>query len=175
MKKIVLSLFFSFIALASVAQSQHIKFLGIPLGQSYTNFKQQLLAKGFKYDGTNEPNWYAFKGTFAGEEVLIGVGVTPKSKKVYSIHVNFKRFTEYSSSSDVWSKYDEIVESLKKKYGMPWIVKSKNDNGNYFTHWDVGDNRISLAFFLNYDYVLTLFYTDVDTQKLGKREEAMDY
>lgn len=175
MKKIVLSLFFSFIALASVAQSQHIKFLGIPLGQSYTNFKQQLLAKGFKYNGISEPNWYSFKGTFAGEEVLIGVGVTPKSKKVANIIVHFKRFTKYSSSSDVWSKYDEIVESLKKKYGMPRIEKDKNDKGNYFTFWDVGDNDICLAFFPNYDYVLKLSYIDVDTEKLGEREEEMDY
>lgn len=173
MKKIVLSLFLSFIALASVAQSQHIKFLGIPLGQSYTNFNQQLYAKGFKYDGLGGPNMYFFSGTFAGEEVYVNVEVTPKSKKVSTIQVLFKRFRKHSSSSDVRLKYDDILESLKKKYGMPG--KSNNDEGFYFTLWDVGDNSIFLGSIAGENFPLCLTYTDKETAKLGKREEETDY
>ena len=173
MKRIILSLVVSFAALFAFAQSPQLYFMGIPLGQSYTIFKKQLLAKGFKSDGKGA-NAYIFKGTIEGkEEVDLIVFVTPQSKLVSSLVLN-KRYEEYYSSSFILSKYDETIELLKKEYGMPSHGKRMDDKGDYLTIWSVGDNSISLTLKHSKDYVISLAYIDMDMLKLSEKEKELE-
>ncbi len=71
MKRIVLSLILSMMALAATAQDNNIiKFLGIPVDGNKKEMISKLQAKGYEYDATSD----VLYGEFNGNNVVISVG-----------------------------------------------------------------------------------------------------
>ena len=69
------------------AQTEHLKFMGIPLDGSITAFQNKLQAKGIKYDAEGsrllKVGCRCFKGTFSGEEADFYVYYNERTKIVY--------------------------------------------------------------------------------------------
>lgn len=116
MKKSIILLFISIMALCIPMQAQHLKFMDIPLTGTITQFQSKLQAKGMKYDkalsqelpaGTR-----AFNGTFAGEKANIFVYYDPATKVVYKA----KAVIGCETTSICEQKYNEFKTLLSNKY-----------------------------------------------------------
>lgn len=85
MKKLLLSLCFFLLSISAIAQANyHLKFKGIPITGTISQFQAQLTAKGCTYDRQTsaalQQGTRAFKGTLAGEKANIFVYLTAKAK-----------------------------------------------------------------------------------------------
>lgn len=116
MKKSLIILILSVLAMCLPAQAEHLKFMGIPLTGSITQFQQKLTAKGVKYDKAMSQQLPAgvrmFNGTFAGEKSKIFVYYDPSSKVVYKA----KAVSGYPSASSCNTKYEDLKSMLSSKY-----------------------------------------------------------
>lgn len=172
MKKILLLLFACIMAATAMAQSQHLKFMGIPIDGTINQFEQKLIAKGFKNERELNANipmgQRAFSGIMAGYKVLIGVSYEPRSKTVYQIGVVFSRGSE--STLDVLEY--EITDLLDEKYAE-WESGElegtdtsvwRSDVGQILMWTSVDDDDDSYLLFLRY----------VDKTNIEKYQETED-
>ncbi len=103
------------------AQTEHLKFMGIPLNGSITAFQTQLQAKGIKYDpeGSSQlkVGCRSFNGSFSGEKANIYVYYNDKTKIVYRA----KAVITCLSKEKGEEKFDSFRSMLKYKYsdGIP--------------------------------------------------------
>lgn len=173
-----------FLCITSISMGQ-IKYHGISLGIPFSSFKQQLLAKGYKYNAdlsAEHQNDYSFHGTFAGEKVYIWVFVTPKSKLVYAVQVRFPEY-DYSIygrnvSDDVQTwKYNSIKNSLLKKYPTITPKEWKLQSITKATDWVTNNWEISLSTgFVDSEWqYLCLIYEDKLTKAKVEQEQSEDY
>ena len=94
----------------------HLKFKGLEIDGSLTNFKNALIAQCYTLVETEE-NAIALKGKFAGyNDCAILVAATPVEKIVYSVVV---MLPEQDSWYSLKSRYKEFKQSLTDKYGYP--------------------------------------------------------
>ena len=116
MKKSIILLIISIVALCIPMQAQHMKFMGIPITGTITQFQSKLTAKGVKYDKASSqllPSGVrAYSGTFAGEDAKIYVYYNTTSKVVYEA----KAVMSYATESSRDSKYDDLKSLLLSKY-----------------------------------------------------------
>lgn len=116
MKKSLIILILSVLAMCLPVQAEHLKFMGIPLTGTITQFQQKLAAKGVKYDKAMSQQLPAgvrmFNGTFAGEKSKIFVYYDPSSKVVYKA----KAVSGYPSASSCNTKYEDLKSMLSSKY-----------------------------------------------------------
>lgn len=167
MKRVFSLLLFVFLTMSVVAQ-QRMNFLGQPLGCSISTFKQRMVGKGFKYKGEVETNIHYFDGVFGGEDVSLGVFVTPKSKIVYRVGVGYTSFSDYSDSTLEYRK-DRLVNSFIKKYG-----NYSHKSGNYI-YWYFDYGYIAISYKFSDKLPLTITYTDELGEKQSDREQESDY
>lgn len=118
MKKLLLIITFAFAALCSNAQasSEHLKFKGVPIDGTVTEFAKKLEEKGFK-TLMAQGGSYIMSGDFAGySDCMIVLMNTKSTKEVYGIGV-------IPSFCDTWSElisqYDTFKDNLTTKYGEP--------------------------------------------------------
>lgn len=118
MKKLLLIITFAIMALCSNAQSnsEHLKFKGVPIDGTVTEFAKKLEEKGFK-TLINQGDSYIMTGDFAGySDCLIVFMNTKNTKEVYGVGV-------IPSFCDTWSElilqYDTFKSNLTQKYGKP--------------------------------------------------------
>lgn len=123
MKRTFLSLMLCLFSVASFAQTQHLKFMGIPLNGSIQNFQQKLALKGFRpntlFNKTYPTGGRAFKGVFSGKDADVYVYYNPKTKVVYRA----KAVIEANNSTFADNLYNTMKEGLFSKY----------ENNSYFT------------------------------------------
>ena len=86
MKKYLL-LLVMVVCLSVNAQTDHFKFMGIPIDGNVSSFCQKLKEKGFSKDKEDAPNAYCFTGKFYGEDANVQVDYTHDSHTVYSVTV----------------------------------------------------------------------------------------
>lgn len=162
MKKTIIMMTLCLVAFCSPVQAQHLKFMGIPLNGTITQFQQKLTAKGVKYNKTTSEllpeGTRAFQGTFAGEKADIYVHYDPISKIVF----NAKAVMTYASESMCESKYDEFKHLLSSKYDAVEIPDYK-DGHEVMNYVIKSENATSLNDFMGYIsiYILkeeTYFY-----------------
>lgn len=116
MKKIIISLLLSCMAVATFAQSKHLSFKGIELNGDYRTFVNKLKATG-TYTDVKDGDTPGFKGTFAGyKNCEIYVLATPKTKTVYRV---FVMVPSDGSWSEIKGKYNTLKKNLAAKYGTP--------------------------------------------------------
>ena len=104
------------LAFCCPVQAQHMKFMGIPLTGTITQFQGKLQAKGMKYNKTTSQMFpsgiRAFSGNFAGEKASVYVYYDPSTKIVYRA----KAVIGYYSESLCEQKYEEMKSMLSTKY-----------------------------------------------------------
>lgn len=118
-KYLLLILCTLFISVSLSAQSKsnpHLKFMGIPINGSITNFQNKLIAKGFKYDKVTSkaiegPTRY-YDGQFAGETAQLIVYYDRDQKFVYRVKVIIDR----SESEQIISLMDKYKYQMEEKY-----------------------------------------------------------
>ena len=104
--------------------SQHLRFKGIPLEGSLTNFVNQLKAKGFTYVGT-EDGIALLQGEFAGyKNCIVGVATFSGTQNVCKV-VNL--FPDKENWSGVTSDYYGLKDLLTEKYGKPISIEEFSD------------------------------------------------
>ena len=177
MKKTLLFILFTLILSAPLyaqsKSSQHLKFMGIPIDGSITNFQNKLIAKGFKYDKVGSQNLEGpvriFNGQFAGETSWIYVYYDKEQKFVYRVKVVIECATEdraYSKMckfrNQLIEKYSTSAEDLQyegnESYSIPltdgWVdlfysqVPFSTNYNLYLNYWDAVNTQKNLLRFL---------------------------
>ena len=128
MKRIQLLLICLLIAIVTYAQNnEHIKFMGIPVTGTITQFQAKLVAKGCTYNkalsSTMSSATRAFKGTFAGKKAIIFVYYDSKTKIVYRIKAVIDKLSEDIADQE----YAKIKQLLSMKYGEDNAVADTRD------------------------------------------------
>ena len=113
------------LTLGVMAQTQHLKFQGIPLNGTISAFHQKLVAKGFKHDAVLSKNLdagaRAFTGTFFGKKANLYVFYIPTTKVVAGLNVSLQ---DYDGESD----YAQINRVLAKKYPEAEVTEEDFEN-----------------------------------------------
>lgn len=116
---------FAIVSIVSFAQNttEHLKFMGIPINGTITQFQSKLLAKGCTLD--RKLNSYlpvgqrAFKGKFVSNDVDITAFYDEKTKVVYRV----KAIICGVSESIAEQEYNKLKEMLSQKYGTTWCLE----------------------------------------------------
>ena len=120
-KSLLLLMLVSLLALTSFAQTEHMKFMGIPIDGSLKSFCSQLKKKGFDRDPyeTRRKDSRIYIGEFAGHNSKVFVYSDAKSNNVHSVIVNIPSYEE-----DVaLSIYNNLRQMLIEKYSEDVGVK----------------------------------------------------
>lgn len=161
MKRILSFFVMLVLTLGVMAQTQHMKFMGIPLDGTISAFHQKLVAKGCKpnveYNKIAPVGGRAFTGTFFGEKAKIFVYYNAKTKVVYRA----KACIDRSSEDDVIRKYNEVKSALEEKYPDAYMVKSE-DYGYDSVGFDTGQGFIVLYVNKFDDVYLTEYTLSID-------------
>ena len=116
MKRLSFILIALFISICAFAQSEHIKFMGIPMGISISSFQSKLEAKGVKYDKAFEQlpsGSIMFQGTFAGHKAQIFVYYDPSTKLVYRT----KACVEREDKPALDQVFFDFISMFAEKFG----------------------------------------------------------
>lgn len=106
--------------LLSTSYAQHLKFKGIPLDGSLTEFVNKLKAKGFTYNGTKDGT-AVLTGDFAGyKNCAIAVVTYQGTGKVSKVACCFP---ERETWANAYSDYSTLKEFLTEKYGSPKSIE----------------------------------------------------
>ena len=120
MKKCLLSILFAFICTMSFAQTEHMKFKGLPLTGPLMSFVEKLKQKGYTYIGKQD-GVACLSGEFAAvKKCTIGVATFNGKDQVNSVVVVFP---EKKVWSEITSDYFGLKNLLSEKYGEPESVE----------------------------------------------------
>ena len=161
MKRILSFFVMLVLTLGVMAQTQHMKFMGIPLNGTISAFHQKLVAKGCKpeveYNKTAPVGSRHFIGTFFGEKALIIVYYNAKTKVVYRA----KACIDRSSEDDIIRKYNEVKSALEEKYPDAYMCEVENygyDSMQFYT----AEGEIDLYVSKYYGYSETPYSLHID-------------
>lgn len=114
MKKSVITLLCCLFALFAQAQTEHMKFMGIPINGTINQFQAKLVAKGLNYNDevSRQLQNGIFSGHFAGERSEIRVNYNQKSGIVYMVTVAIERY-KLEQAKDL---FEDFKYRLKQKY-----------------------------------------------------------
>jgi hypothetical protein len=124
-KKSILLLVVCLLSVVSKAQTEHLKFAGVPLTGTITEFQRQLLAKGFKQDMINKfeieqldgklapEGKRMYRGKYVNQKAKIKVFFDSKTKLVFKAQAYFTKLDENSAQI----KLEYFKSLLASKYG----------------------------------------------------------
>lgn len=121
MKRVLFVFLNCLLSLVLQAQTEHMKFMGIPLNGTISAFQVKLQAKGIKYDAVGsrqlQTGCRCFKGSFSGEKADFYVYYNEKTKVVYRA----KAVITCINKEHCDRVYDSFRDMLKTKYadGIP--------------------------------------------------------
>ena len=143
MRRLFLLLVCLMLTFVSFAQTEHLKFMGIPLDGTIVDFNAKLLAKGLKYDAffnnTLPTGVLAYNGVFAGEDAHIFVYYNTNTKIVYRAKATITCLNENTAKSlekEIWTmitvKYPNGEEHQIEHEGFPaHCTLLSNSNNTY--------------------------------------------
>ena len=174
MKRFVILLF---VCLATLSVSaEHLKFKGIPLTGTITQFTAKLKAQGVTISPDNKtaPNgtrW--FTGSFYGQKANIFVYYDTTSKIVYRA----KACIENPKLEILKNTFYQITESIATKYGVSGIDDTDYGYPSKVCYLDNGTIGLYYTDYLDYknyrqQYVLHIDYTDYESST--KNQKTLD-
>lgn len=168
--KRLLTLIIGLAIVAATAYAEHFKFMGITMDGDLATFEKGLLAKGFTpqedcQDNTPTAKWY--EGTFFGQDVVLCVNLTPKSKKVFSIDIGYKTKMD-KDRRDMEVK--ELTSAIKSKYDVNKIIPGDND-GRVIYYVNNSTGAIGLN---NVPPRIVIVYVDIENNNLFSSEIEED-
>lgn len=159
MRKLVLILITLIVAIAAHAQGEHLKFMGIELKGSITEFQQQLLTKGMRvsYVSKGLPEGErVYDGRFSGYPAQVVVFFNSRTRLVYRAKV----MIDLEGRDHATSLLNEMKAKLDIKYGG--AKRRSQDFTDEYGHkfeqsaYTLADGEIDL-------FVTSSGYTDHDT------------
>jgi hypothetical protein len=134
MKKLLFILIAFMISASINAQTteKHMKFKGIPIDGTLTDFTKEMKQKGFSYKGI-EDGMAMFEGEFAATKGCTVIAVAKSTNAVHKVAV---AFPDCDTWSCLFNKYESLKDLLTQKYGDPAYNNEKFDD-NYIR--DDGD------------------------------------
>lgn len=162
----------------AVAQSGHLKFMGISLDGKIDNFQSKLLAKGEIYELDPEVRNYVkrtFHGTFSGYRSYFTVYYNPRNEIVYRAKASINK-TDENTFHDLESKLDakygkdckktviEKDDSLKEHKKCTYQL----DNGTISLYYGYERYFRITSFYINIDYI------DAANDAVNKHDEMED-
>jgi hypothetical protein len=169
MKRILSFFVMLVLTLGAMAQTQHMKFMGIPLNGTISAFHQKLVAKGCKHDvevsNAVGAGSRVFTGTFFGEKADICVCYNAKTKVVYRA----KAWIQRSSEDDIIRKYNEVKSALEEKYTDAYMSEDEH-NGYESMHFYTDQGWIDLYVYKDDGYYIPYalhidYFDDVNFKK----------
>lgn len=189
MRKLFLAIVLMFsLAVHAQYNGNHIKFLGIPLGQQLHMFVFHLKQKGFKPDKFLNSLWaetgdniYCMNGLFMGvENQSIALFYTSSNKIVNTVSVSY----DYNSWNSAHNQYSKIKSMLSQKYGKPnksvemfsyptpkddrgKIKAIRTNKGKYVSTFDVNSGNIEISIHVRDDNKpsVSLMYNDTSVKE----------
>lgn len=142
MKRIILLLLLIFPVLAGAQNTEHIRFMNIPVTGNIHDFIIKMEAKGFSRGvyisdldtvvskGIDfENNTQAMHGIFANMKCTVYITFSPNTKNVYMVTPQIdKTYTSWKEMTDL---YFELKKNYVIKYGEPIDVKEVNPPSYY--------------------------------------------
>lgn len=157
------------------AQDAHLKFKGIPIDGDYKAFAQKLVQKGFRQIESSADG-IALTGNFmATPDVMVVIYPDPTSKVVSVVSAMIETDDNWSQ---IESKYYDVVNTYKEKYGEPaehieeftaevydsdsWRRSRLHDGQcNYKTQWETNGGRIVISpAYFDFNYYIVCTYVD---------------
>ena len=115
-KQLLLLVITLFVSTGAMAQTEHLKFMGIPLNGIITQFQNKIMAKGLQVNSAANKfipaGCRAFTGVFSGKNADIYVYYDEKNKLVYRA----KAVITFYQDSYRQSAFEKFKESLDNKY-----------------------------------------------------------
>lgn len=118
MKHLLLTLTLTLLTLTVTAQTDHLKFNGIPIDGTLQTFSSALCKKGYTYV-QRDNNMGIFTGTFTGRSVTVAVLSSDINGNVYRVGV---RYPDMDSWQLLENLYNGLKDLLTTKYGAPFSV-----------------------------------------------------
>lgn len=115
MKQILLILLLTFAAGICRAQTEHMKFKGVPMEGTLQVFTNNLKAKGFIPKGIQD-GISMLKGEFAGYKDCTIAAIADKSGMICKVSVIFPDMNKWDDLDNCYSNYKTM---LTEKYGKP--------------------------------------------------------
>ena len=158
MKKYLLVALCCLFSIHTQAQTEHMKFMGIPLNGSITAFQTKLQAKGIRYDAETSRQLSAgcrcFKGSFSGEKADFYVYYNEKTKIVYRAKAVITCLNKdsgeekfYTFRSMLKSKYSTGIVTDSEQEGHPalsiFVYNSKQDKGMGYVNMYIANSLYS--------------------------------
>jgi hypothetical protein len=178
MKRILSFFVMLVLTLGAMAQTHHMKFMGIPLNGTISAFHQKLVAKGCKHDvevsNAVGAGSRVLTGTFFGEKANIYVYYNAKTKVVYRA----KACIDRSSEDMIIQQYNEVKSALEEKYPDAYMSKGEYE-GNEGMHFCTAQGEI-LLYVYKYDgysetpYSLHIDYYDYVNFKKNENSKMND-
>lgn len=170
-----LSLFVMLVlTLGVMAQTQHMKFMGIPLNGSISAFHQKLVAKGCKpdveYNKTSPVGRRAFDGIFFGEKAEIYVYYNTETKVVYRA----KACIDRDSEDMIIRIYNEVKSALEEKYPDAYMSEVEHngyDSVGFYTDQGWIDLYVTKDVVYADKYYLHIDYYDVVNFKKNEKSK----
>ena len=174
---LAIAMFFSVMSYSQ--ETEHFKFQGIPIDGSISSFKRLAETKGWTPLPENEN---ILKGSFAGEDVVLGLYETITSNTVFQVGVIFEGSETWQSLKTSYSHYKEL---LTTKYGEPSnsveyftdpyyegdgyeLTASKTNHCTYMTTWTFDNGSINLIIV---NASLCIAYIDSTNSRLDDLEK----
>ncbi len=187
MKRLFLQLILTLIVGICSAQSEHMKFKGVPMEGTLQSFTNKLAAKGYTPIGTQD-GVSILKGEFAGyKDCTIGA-VSDKSGMVCKVAVMFPAMEKWGDLELCYKYYKSM---LTEKYGDPKdcvekfhsrytdddnskLHEVKMDRCKYYCTFDGDNGQIQLEITQQNMtcYVMLSYYDNANQEQL--RKQIMD-
>ena len=152
MKNLLITIMCIVLGAAAMAQTEHLKFKGIPMDCSVDEMARKLQAKGFKYEDKLDGTVF-MKGSFAGTyDCLIGLIPIEGGTKIRRIGVSFPNCENWECLEN---KYNYLKELLTQKYSLPLSIErfdgysQPNNDGNKMTRVYLDQCKYESLFTLN--------------------------
>ena len=169
---------------AAMAQTEHLKFKGIPMDCSVDEMARKLQAKGFKYKDKNDNGTVFMSGTFAGTpNCTIGLLPIDGGTKIRRIGVIFPNCESWGCLEN---KYNSLKDMLTQKYTHPISVErfdsysEPTSDGNkmtlvhidqckYQSDFNINNGSILLFIKNGFDAHIVLVYEDAANAKVNEQ------
>ena len=138
MKQFIIALFLLISSSVCIAQTEHMKFKGIPIDGPLNSFVQKLKDKGFSYIGTRD-GIALLEGEFATKKgCSIGVSRFSDRDQVCMVIV---LFPEEETWSSITQTYYSLKGLLTEKYGTP-------ETTEYFSNHEPSSDALKFHYLL---------------------------
>ncbi|MBE6323103.1 MAG: hypothetical protein E7073_08820 [Bacteroidales bacterium] len=188
MKNLLITIVCVMLGTAAMAQTEHLKFKGIPMDCSVDEMARKLQAKGFKYEDKLDGTVF-MKGSFAGTyDCLIGLIPIEGGTKIRRIGVIFPNCGNWECLEN---KYNYLKDMLTQKYTRPHSIEKfdsysePTNNGNkmtlvqldrckYQSDFNINNGSIMLFIKNGFDAHIVLVYEDAANAKVNDQNVLDD-